>query len=110
MDQRPQPRVGELPKGKNDAGEEDGYHDDDKEETGAAPRVVFGLDAHVLHRQLQPLFITEDRLVLRTMVRKDPEKKLRKQKRQSATPFRKNYGNFFMNWTGTNIFSCLQRR
>ncbi len=38
------------------------------------------------------------------------EKKLRKQKRQSATPFRKSYGNFFMNWTGTNIFSCLQRR
>ena len=72
MDQGPQPGVGKLPEGKDHTGEEDGHHNDHKEEAGAAAGVVLGLGADVLHGQLQALFVAENGLVLRPMVGKDP--------------------------------------
>ena len=70
--QKAQDGVADGPDGKDDGGDEDGDGDDHEQKAGAAPGVVPGLSAHVLHRQGQTGLVAEDGLVLRPVVGKDP--------------------------------------
>ena len=72
MQPHPGKYIGDLDVGKDHAGDQNGHHNDHKEEAGAAAGVVPGLEADIVHRQLQPLLVAEDGLVLRPVVGKDP--------------------------------------
>ena len=56
----------------DDGEEQDGQHQHHKEEAGTTPGVVPGHVPDVLHRQLQPLLVAEDGLMLRPVVGEHP--------------------------------------
>ena len=64
--------IGTVHKGEDHAAEEDGHHDDHKEEAGAAAGMVLGLGADIVHRQRQARLVAEDGLMLGAVVGKDP--------------------------------------